>query len=91
MQAGGLKLNIARFELGLVSEQINTRDNMIPPKEVLPLLNRLSKNLKNRSKLLKNNNINCYRVYDSELPEYNVVIDRFADYLHIQNTGRPKR
>ena len=46
MQAGGLKVNIARFELGLKSEQIKNQDNTIPPEEVLPLLNRLSKNLK---------------------------------------------
>ena len=90
MQAGGLKVNIARFELGLKSEQIKNQDNTIPPEEVLPLLNRLSKNLKNRSKLLKYNNIDCYRIYDSELPEYNVVIDRFADYLHIQEYRPPK-
>ena len=90
MQAGGLQ-NIARFELGLKSEQIKNQDNTIPPEEVLPLLNRLSKNLKNRSKLWKYNNIDCYRIYDSELPEYNVVIDRFADYLHIRNTAPQKR
>ena len=56
----------------------------------MPLLNRLSKNLKSRSKLLKNNQINCYRIYDSDLPEYNVVIDKFADYLHIQEYRPPK-
>ena len=90
MQAGGVRLNIARFELGLSAEEINNRDNITPPEEVLPLLNRLSKNLKNRIKLLKNNTIDCYRIYDSELPEFNVVIDRFADYLHIQEYRPPK-
>ena len=90
MQAGGLRLNIAKFCLGLPPQAVNRQQETDPPGEIVPLLNRLSKNLKSRSKLLKNNQINCYRIYDSDLPEYNVVIDQFADYLHIQEYRPPK-
>jgi 23S rRNA G2069 N7-methylase RlmK/C1962 C5-methylase RlmI len=90
MQAGGLRLNIAKFALGLTTEHFEIQEDKDPPEEIWPLLNRLSKNLKNRSKLLKNNEIDCYRIYDSDLPEYNVVIDQFADYLHIQEYRPPK-
>ena len=90
MQAGGLRLNIAKFALGLAPENFEIQEDKDPPEEIWPLLNRLSKNLKNRSKLLKNNEIDCYRIYDSDLPEYNVVIDQFADYLHIQEYRPPK-
>ncbi len=90
MQAGGLRLNIAKFALGLTTEHFESQEDKDPPEEIWPLLNRLSKNLKNRSKLLKNNEIDCYRIYDSDLPEYNVVIDQFADYLHIQEYRPPK-
>ena len=90
MQAGGLRLNIAKFALGLMTEDFEIQEDKDPPEEIWPLLNRLSKNLKNRYKLLKNNEINCYRIYDSDLPEYNVVIDQFADYLHIQEYRPPK-
>ena len=90
MQAGGLRLNIAKFALGLTTEHFEVQEDKDPPEEIWPLLNRLSKNLKNRSKLLKNNEIDCYRIYDSDLPEYNVVIDQFADYLHIQEYRPPK-
>ena len=90
MQAGGLRLNIAKFALGLTTEHFKSQEDKDPPEEIWPLLNRLSKNLKNRSKLLKNNEIDCYRIYDSDLPEYNVVIDQFSDYLHIQEYRPPK-
>jgi 23S rRNA (guanine2445-N2)-methyltransferase / 23S rRNA (guanine2069-N7)-methyltransferase len=90
MQAGGLRLNIAKFALGLTTEHFESQEDKDPPEEIWPLLNRLSKNLKNRSKLLKNNEIDCYRIYDSDLPEYNVVIDQFSDYLHIQEYRPPK-
>ena len=90
MQAGGLRLNIAKYELGLEGEDLENTGDKEPPEEIQPLLNRLSKNLKLRFKLLKNNEINCFRIYDSDLPEFNVVIDQFADYLHIQEYRPPK-
>ena len=90
MQAGGLRLNIAKFRLGLPPQAVDRQQETDPPGEIMPLLNRLSKNLKSRSKLMKSNQINCYRIYDSDLPEYNVVIDQFADYLHIQEYRPPK-
>ncbi len=37
--------------------------------------NRLQKNLKKLSAWKNKNNINCYRVYDADLPEYAVAID----------------
>ncbi len=90
IQAGGLRLNIAKFRLGIPSQAVDRRQETDPPADILPLLNRLSKNLKFRYKLLKNKEINCYRIYDSDLPEYNVVIDQFANYLHIQEYRPPK-
>ena len=91
LQAGGLRLNIARFALGTSQEggsfEVEPR---LPPDEVMPLLNRLSKNLKARTKLFKQNEIDCYRIYDAELPEFNVAIDKFGDYLHIQEYRPPK-
>ena len=91
MQAGGQRLTISQFELGerYVTEASDQADSA-PPAAVQDLLNRLSKNLDKRSKLLKSNNINCFRIYDADLPEFNVVIDQFADYLHIQEYRPPK-
>ena len=53
------------------------------------LANRLRKNLKKLRKYLKKNNVNCYRVYDADLPEYAAAIDVYDDKLHIQEYQAP--
>lgn len=52
--------------------------------------NRLSKNIKGLSRWLKKQNTNCYRIYDADLPEYNVAIDRYEDWLVVQEYAAPK-
>lgn len=54
------------------------------------LANRLRKNLKKLKPWLKHTNTNCYRVYDADLPEYAVAIDRYGDYWHVQEYAAPK-
>ncbi|PIJ51346.1 23S rRNA (guanine(2445)-N(2))/(guanine(2069)-N(7))-methyltransferase [Erwinia sp. OLTSP20] len=52
--------------------------------------NRLRKNLKKIDKWAQQQGINCYRVYDADLPEYNVAVDRYADWVVIQEYAPPK-
>ncbi|WJG07648.1 bifunctional 23S rRNA (guanine(2069)-N(7))-methyltransferase RlmK/23S rRNA (guanine(2445)-N(2))-methyltransferase RlmL [Aliiglaciecola sp. LCG003] len=52
--------------------------------------NRLSKNLKSLSRWLKQQDTDCYRIYDADLPEYNAAIDRYADWLVVQEYAPPK-
>ncbi len=40
--------------------------------------NRLRKNLKKLEKWARQKGIECYRLYDADLPEYNVAVDRYA-------------
>ncbi|MDP5031103.1 MAG: bifunctional 23S rRNA (guanine(2069)-N(7))-methyltransferase RlmK/23S rRNA (guanine(2445)-N(2))-methyltransferase RlmL [Paraglaciecola sp.] len=53
-------------------------------------VNRLGKNLARSKKWLKSQNTNCYRLYDADLPEYNVAIDCYADWLVVQEYAAPK-
>ena len=53
-------------------------------------VNRLAKNLTRTKKWLKSQNTNCYRLYDADLPEYNVAIDCYADWLVVQEYAAPK-
>ncbi|MFO6422142.1 bifunctional 23S rRNA (guanine(2069)-N(7))-methyltransferase RlmK/23S rRNA (guanine(2445)-N(2))-methyltransferase RlmL [Motilimonas sp. KMU-193] len=53
--------------------------------------NRLKKNLTQRTKWAKRENISCYRVYDADLPEYNVAIDVYDDNVVIQEYAAPKK
>lgn len=52
--------------------------------------NRLLKNKKNFKNWIKKENIECYRLYDADIPEYNVAIDIYADHLVIQEYAAPK-
>lgn len=52
--------------------------------------NRLKKNLKTVSKWAKREDIHCYRIYDADLPEYAVAVDRYEDWLHVQEYVPPK-
>ncbi|EPI4831980.1 bifunctional 23S rRNA (guanine(2069)-N(7))-methyltransferase RlmK/23S rRNA (guanine(2445)-N(2))-methyltransferase RlmL [Klebsiella quasipneumoniae] len=52
--------------------------------------NRLRKNLKKFEKWASQEGIECYRLYDADLPEYNVAIDRYADWVVVQEYAPPK-
>ena len=52
--------------------------------------NRLKKNLKHLGKWARKNNIECYRLYDADLPDYAVAIDLYGDYVHVQEYAPPK-
>ncbi|NDK99278.1 bifunctional 23S rRNA (guanine(2069)-N(7))-methyltransferase RlmK/23S rRNA (guanine(2445)-N(2))-methyltransferase RlmL [Photorhabdus bodei] len=52
--------------------------------------NRLRKNEKKLTHWAKQQGINCYRLYDADLPEYNVAVDRYADKVVIQEYAPPK-
>ncbi|CAK9884607.1 MAG: Ribosomal RNA large subunit methyltransferase K/L [Candidatus Erwinia impunctatus] len=52
--------------------------------------NRLRKNLRHREKWARQQGINCYRIYDADLPEYNVAVDRYDDWVVIQEYAPPK-
>ncbi len=52
--------------------------------------NRLRKNEKKLAKWAKQEGVECYRLYDADLPEYNVAVDRYADYVVVQEYAPPK-
>lgn len=51
--------------------------------------NRLQKNLKHSRKWARKNAIECYRVYDADLPDYAVSIDLYGDKVHVQEYAPP--
>lgn len=52
--------------------------------------NRLRKNLKKLDKWAKQQGIECYRLYDADLPEYNVAVDRYGSKVVVQEHAPPK-
>ncbi len=52
--------------------------------------NRLKKNIGKIGKWAKKEGLDCYRIYDADLPDYNVAVDVYQDYLVIQEYAAPK-
>lgn len=90
ISAGRLTLDLMRARLGAQEARVSREPAGVPP-QVQELLNRLDKNLERRKAWLQREGLTCYRLYDADLPEFNVVIDRYGDYLHIQEYLPPKQ
>ncbi|VXC36267.1 putative conserved AdoMet-dependent methyltransferase with RNA interaction domain [Pseudomonas sp. 8AS] len=52
--------------------------------------NRLQKNLKTLGKWAKKADIQCYRLYDADMPEYALAIDLYQDWVHVQEYAPPR-
>lgn len=52
--------------------------------------NRLRKNLRQILKWASREGVSCFRVYDRDLPEYNLSIDLYGKWAHIQEYAPPK-
>lgn len=52
--------------------------------------NRLQKNSKKIGKWAEQQQLEAYRLYDADLPDYNLAVDRYADHIVIQEYAPPK-
>lgn len=52
--------------------------------------NRLRKNLKKMLKWSAKEGVSCFRVYDRDLPDYNISIDFYSKWVHIHEYTPPK-
>jgi 23S rRNA (guanine2445-N2)-methyltransferase / 23S rRNA (guanine2069-N7)-methyltransferase len=55
----------------------------------LMVKNRIEKNFRHLRKRAEREGIECWRVYDADLPEYAAAIDIYGDQLHIQEYQAP--
>ncbi|PKG72702.1 bifunctional 23S rRNA (guanine(2069)-N(7))-methyltransferase RlmK/23S rRNA (guanine(2445)-N(2))-methyltransferase RlmL [Shewanella sp. GutCb] len=55
----------------------------------VPFANRLKKNFKQLQKWAKKEGIDSYRLYDADIPEYNVAIDKYLDHVVIYEYAAP--
>ncbi|MBI3187483.1 MAG: bifunctional 23S rRNA (guanine(2069)-N(7))-methyltransferase RlmK/23S rRNA (guanine(2445)-N(2))-methyltransferase RlmL [Gammaproteobacteria bacterium] len=85
------------IECGLFHYHINEKpaDDVVSPAQEkadearTAFINRLKKNHKHFSRWAQRNAIECYRVYDADIPEYAVAIDIYGDWLHVQEYAPP--
>ncbi|MFC3607078.1 bifunctional 23S rRNA (guanine(2069)-N(7))-methyltransferase RlmK/23S rRNA (guanine(2445)-N(2))-methyltransferase RlmL [Stutzerimonas tarimensis] len=52
--------------------------------------NRLAKNLKQLGKWAARERIECYRLYDADMPEYALAVDLYAGWVHVQEYAPPR-
>ena len=52
--------------------------------------NRIRKNRKRLSAWVKRERLDCYRLYDADMPEYAVVVDVYGDHVHVAEYQAPK-
>ena len=52
--------------------------------------NRLHKNKKRLDPWLRRSHLDCYRLYDADLPEYAAAVDIYGQAAHIQEYAAPK-
>lgn len=60
------------------------------PLEAQAFANRLRKNGKQLKRWLESEAVQCYRLYDRDLPEFNVSVDVYADKVLVQEFAAPK-
>ncbi|AQZ95404.1 bifunctional 23S rRNA (guanine(2069)-N(7))-methyltransferase RlmK/23S rRNA (guanine(2445)-N(2))-methyltransferase RlmL [Halopseudomonas phragmitis] len=51
--------------------------------------NRLRKNLKTLGKWARQQGIDCYRLYDADMPEFAVAVDWYDGWVHVQEYAAP--
>ena len=94
---GALKCQLLQFDLNDTNRWQSLEEgagkavkkNLSPGAEMFA--NRLRKNLKKLKKWATKEKIDCYRLYDSDLPEYAVAVDIYGDEIHLQEYRAPKQ
>lgn len=94
---GAIKCQLLQFELGADNRWQSLAEGagrksairqLSPGAEMFA--NRLRKNRKKIAKWAKRQGFDCYRLYDSDLPEYAVAVDIYDDQVHLQEYQPPK-
>ena len=66
------------------------RTSPVSSEVAVDFANRLQKNIKKIEKWAKQQGLDAYRLYDADLPEYNLAVDRYADHIVMQEYAAPK-
>ena len=61
---------------------------MIQPEKAAMFRNRLTKVFKHVSKAARRQEITCYRIYDHDLPEFPLCIEKYEDWLYVAEYRR---
>lgn len=85
---GALECKLYCIALDETNQLKNEKQASLSPAAQM-LLNRLQKNYSHLQKWALRNQIDCYRVYDADLPEYAYAIDIYNDHVVLQEYTAP--
>lgn len=63
---------------------------VLNPNVAADFANRLQKNIKKIEKWANQQGLDAYRLYDADLPDYNLAVDRYGDHIVVQEYAAPK-
>ncbi|WP_217474458.1 bifunctional 23S rRNA (guanine(2069)-N(7))-methyltransferase RlmK/23S rRNA (guanine(2445)-N(2))-methyltransferase RlmL [Stutzerimonas stutzeri] len=92
-----IKVELDQFVTGQRTNSAERKDEQEPVQELARLseggqmfANRLQKNLKTLGKWARKAGIQCYRLYDADMPEYALAVDLYGDWVHVQEYAPPR-
>ncbi|MCP5160653.1 MAG: bifunctional 23S rRNA (guanine(2069)-N(7))-methyltransferase RlmK/23S rRNA (guanine(2445)-N(2))-methyltransferase RlmL [Hahellaceae bacterium] len=74
---------------GAENSLANIRLRVVNAERAQMFANRLKKNVKQLGKWARKQEVECYRVYDADMPEFSIAIDCYADWIHVQEYAAP--
>ena len=96
---GALECTLSLFDIAAEDTSRPREPGAAAPSAAPPLghgaesfANRLRKNLRNLEKWAGQEGVTCYRLYDADLPEYNVAVDLYHGerlFVHVQEYEAP--
>jgi len=87
---GPIKCKLFHYKINVKSADTSNEKLIERENESRAMIaNRLKKNYKHLSKWARRKNIQCYRVYDADLPEFSAAIDIYNDWVHVQEYQAP--
>ncbi|HAU15229.1 MAG TPA: bifunctional 23S rRNA (guanine(2069)-N(7))-methyltransferase RlmK/23S rRNA (guanine(2445)-N(2))-methyltransferase RlmL, partial [Gammaproteobacteria bacterium] len=81
---------VRRAAFQCVPTRIELQHDQIDQAPAKDLLNRIKKNVKGLQKWIEREQVLAYRLYDADIPEYNLAIDWYNGHLHVQEYAPPK-
>lgn len=86
---GPLDCEFTLFDLTDEQVRINSKAPSLFFAESESYSNRLKKNLKQLQKYVKQEQLSCYRLYDADIPEYNVAVDWYDGEVVVHEYAAP--
>ena len=78
-----------RFTRGILDGSVEPILDLEVGEEARMFANRLRKNLRTLGKWAEGEDISCYRLYDADVPEFNLAVDLYGDHVHVQEYEAP--